>query len=82
MSHNAMRLILFRIKKTDADKLQSEYEKLVTGLQQANEAREDEDMLSSPGELHLRESMLSAQCCQRTCWTKRSQGISERPNIS
>ena len=38
-----------RIKKTDADKLQNEYEKLVTGLQQANESREDEDMLSSPG---------------------------------
>jgi len=30
--------------------LQNEYEKLVSGLQQANEAREDEDMMASPGE--------------------------------
>lgn len=29
--------------------MQDEYEKLVSGLQQANETREDEDMLSSPG---------------------------------
>ena len=45
----SLRLTPFRIKKTDADKLQNEYEKLVSGLQQANESREDEDMLSSPG---------------------------------
>lgn len=38
-----------RIKRTDADKLQNEYQKLVEGLQQSNESREDEDMLASPG---------------------------------
>ena len=38
-----------RLKRTDAEKLQNEYEKLVAGLQQANEHREDEDMLSNPG---------------------------------
>jgi DNA excision repair protein ERCC-2 len=38
----------FRIKRTDADKLQQEYEKLVAGLQEANEQREDEDMLANP----------------------------------
>lgn len=37
-----------RIKRTDADKLQNEYQKLVEGLQQSNEHREDEDMLASP----------------------------------
>ncbi len=40
-----------RIKRTDAEKLQNEYEKLVAGLQEANEHREDEDMLASPGRL-------------------------------
>lgn len=38
------------IKRTDANKLQDEYEKLVAGLQEANDTREDEDMLTSPGE--------------------------------
>ena len=40
-----------RIKRTDAEKLQNEYEKLVAGLQEANEHREDEDMLANPGKL-------------------------------
>jgi DNA excision repair protein ERCC-2 len=44
------------IKRTDAQKLQDEYEKLVAGLQQANEHREDEDMLASPGELSGQDS--------------------------
>ena len=39
------------MKRVDASKLQDEYEKLVAGLQQANERREDEDMLASPGQL-------------------------------
>lgn len=38
------------IKRTDAGKLQDEYEKLVAGLQEANDNREDEDMMNSPGE--------------------------------
>lgn len=40
------------MKRTDAEKLQNEYEKLVAGLQEANEHREDEDMLTSPGKYH------------------------------
>lgn len=55
------------MKRTDAEKLQNEYEKLVAGLSEANEHREDEDMLTSPGEsltavgvaLGLRDSVLS-----------------------
>jgi DNA excision repair protein ERCC-2 len=43
-----------RMKRTDADKLQNEYEKLVQGLATANEHREDEDMMSSPGKLSHR----------------------------
>ena len=42
-------ILTCRIKNTDAQKLQDEYEKLVSGLQQANETREDEDMMASPG---------------------------------
>lgn len=41
------------IKRTDADKLQNEYEKLVAGLQDAHEQREDEDMLANPSEYRL-----------------------------
>jgi DNA excision repair protein ERCC-2 len=37
------------IKRTDASKLQDEYEKLVAGLQDANDRREEEDMLANPG---------------------------------
>jgi DNA excision repair protein ERCC-2 len=40
---------MIRIKNTDAKKLQDEYEKLVSGLAQANDTREDEDMMASPG---------------------------------
>jgi hypothetical protein len=39
------------MKRTDAEKLQNEYEKLVQGLQEANDQREDEDMMTSPGAL-------------------------------
>jgi DNA excision repair protein ERCC-2 len=39
------------IKRTDASKLQDEYEKLVAGLAEANDSREDEDMMNSPGKL-------------------------------
>jgi DNA excision repair protein ERCC-2 len=41
--------LMIRIKNTDAKKLQDEYEKLVSGLAQANDTREDEDMMASPG---------------------------------
>jgi DNA excision repair protein ERCC-2 len=38
-----------RIKRTDASKLQDEYSKLVAGLQNANEGREEDDILANPG---------------------------------
>ncbi|KAJ5291938.1 hypothetical protein N7478_001189 [Penicillium angulare] len=36
------------MKSTDADKLQSEYSKLVEGLQQAEQAREEDQFISNP----------------------------------
>lgn len=45
------------IKRTDASKLQDEYEKLVAGLAEANDSREDEDMMNSPGELSNPEAL-------------------------
>ncbi len=50
MAH-VMRLCLLvnSIKKTDATKLQDEYAKLVAGLQEANDGREEDDMLANPG---------------------------------
>jgi DNA excision repair protein ERCC-2 len=56
-----------RIKNTDAQKLQDEYEKLVSGLQQANDTREDEDMMASPGTVpHLcRSSDLMSSIIER-----------------
>ena len=38
-----------RIKKTDASKLQDEYAKLVEGLQEADEARDEDAFMSNPG---------------------------------
>ncbi|KAJ9097166.1 DNA-dependent ATPase of the nucleotide excision repair factor 4 complex [Naganishia friedmannii] len=36
------------IKRTDAGKLQDEYAKLVSGLQEANEGREEDDVMANP----------------------------------
>ncbi|KAJ9102663.1 hypothetical protein QFC19_004772 [Naganishia cerealis] len=36
------------IKRTDAGKLQDEYAKLVAGLQEANEGREEDDVMANP----------------------------------
>lgn len=38
------------MKETDAQKLQTEYEKLVEGLREADEAREEEAFMANPGE--------------------------------
>ena len=38
-----------RIKKTDASKLQDEYAKLVEGLQEADQAREEDAFMANPG---------------------------------
>jgi DNA excision repair protein ERCC-2 len=51
--HSSASRLIVRIKQTDASKLQDEYEKLVSGLQAANdddEIREEDDMLANPGE--------------------------------
>lgn len=48
MADNSLHLD-HRIKQTDASKLQDEYSKLVEGLQQAEEAREEETFMVNPG---------------------------------
>lgn len=40
---------MYRIKRTDAGKLQDEYAKLVSGLQEANAGREEDDVMANPG---------------------------------
>lgn len=75
-------VLTYRIKNTDAQKLQDEYEKLVSGLQQANETREDEDMMASPGTCLIPRGgrRADAQSCRKICWTKLFLGISEKQN--
>lgn len=41
------------MKDSDADKLKNEYAKLVEGLRDADEAREEDAFMSNPGGLHL-----------------------------
>ena len=41
--------LLTRIKLTDASRLQDEYAKLVEGLQEAEEAREEDAFMANPG---------------------------------
>ena len=41
-SHSSM-------KKTDAEKLQNEYQKLVEGLREADQAREEDAFMANPG---------------------------------
>jgi len=68
---------MIRIKNTDAKKLQDEYEKLVSGLAQANDTREDEDMMASPGtppaSVH---NGTDDQCYRKICWMRLFPGIS------
>jgi len=74
---------MIRIKNTDAKKLQDEYEKLVSGLAQANDTREDEDMMASPGELpafiHIR---TDDQYYRKICWMRLFLGISGKRSTS
>jgi hypothetical protein len=39
---------VFRIKRTDASKLQDEYQKLVEGLQEADVARDEDTFMANP----------------------------------
>jgi len=72
---------MIRIKNTDAKKLQDEYEKLVSGLAQANDTREDEDMMASPGELPASIHIgTDDQYCRKICWMRLFLGISGKPN--
>jgi hypothetical protein len=60
---------MIRIKNTDAKKLQDEYEKLVSGLAQANDTREDEDMMASPGTSPTFVNLsTNDQCYRRICY--------------
>ena len=38
-----------QMKDTDAEKLQNEYQKLVEGLRETNQAREEDAFMSNPG---------------------------------
>src|SRR6266480_7102227 len=40
------------MKSTDAQKLQEEYEKLVAGLRDADESRQEDSFMANPGILH------------------------------
>jgi hypothetical protein len=74
---------MIRIKNTDAKKLQDEYEKLVSGLAQANDTREDEDMMASPGTSPTFVNLsTNDQCYRRICWMKLFLGTSGKRNIS
>jgi hypothetical protein len=74
---------MIRIKNTDAKKLQDEYEKLVSGLAQANDTREDEDMMASPGTPHTSVDVRTDdQYCRKICWMRLFLGISGKRNIS
>ena len=39
------------MKKTDAEKLQNEYQKLVEGLREADQAREEDSFMANPGKI-------------------------------
>ena len=56
-----------RIKKTDASKLQDEYLKLVEGLQQADQDREEDTFMANPGMSHTQAmtSFLDNRQCSR-----------------
>ncbi len=45
-----MWIYVYSIKDTDAAKLREEYNRMVQGLREAQEARETDIMLSNPGE--------------------------------
>ena len=40
---------MFSVKKTDATKLQNEYQKLIEGLREADQAREEDSFMANPG---------------------------------
>ena len=45
---------MYRIKLTDASKLQEEYVKLVEGLQEAEDARAEDTVMANPGRSYMR----------------------------
>ena len=46
---NSLDQKITELKSTDAEKLQSEYNKLVQGLQETSDAREEDTFMSNPG---------------------------------
>ena len=69
------------MKKTDAEKLQNEYQKLVEGLREADQAREEDSFMANPGKVLLL-SPSNCQSCQMIFWKKPFQGISEEAYLS
>lgn len=46
------------MKKTDAEKLQNEYQKLVEGLREADQAREEDTFMANPGNFEFSSSLI------------------------
>lgn len=46
---NGLEKKIENMKKTDAEKLQNEYQKLVEGLREADQAREEDTFMANPG---------------------------------
>jgi DNA excision repair protein ERCC-2 len=46
---NSLERKIENMKKTDAEKLQNEYQKLVEGLREADQAREEDTFMANPG---------------------------------
>jgi hypothetical protein len=82
----ALKYISFRIKKTDAAKLQDEYARLVEGLQESAADASDEDtFMANPGSSRKQAASIllkfPGKFCQTTSSKKLFQETSERPSI-
>lgn len=52
------------MKTTDAEKLQNEYQKLVEGLREADQAREEDTFMANPGAIYHQTPLM--QCYPMT----------------
>ena len=66
-----------RIKRTDSDKLQNEYARLVEGLQDADAARDEDSFMSNPSQsrVYLRFAALSNAVDRQFCQTISSKKL-------
>lgn len=77
-----------QMRDTDQEQLQNEYQKLVQGLRDADEARQEDAFMANPGKLHLtcefssQRMLIISQPFLQICSKKLCQEISGEPNIS